>query len=262
VISGVEVEGFSHDGDKVKQVLTNRGRLEAEQVIVAVGPWIKQIWGQLALPEHIDLHTPGGDIIHDRPMWTFWRLQEGEVRVDPSEYITGDGRYPPVLHIDSSEPLYSDRSGDLITDELWGIYFKRDKRGVQGGAVPEELGPEAKVDPYPAPEYNVGQDFIDYWTAGLAHCMERFEGSHVAYDNAATGGIGAFSADSFPVFDRMLENVYIIADSNHGYKMIGVGKEVAGELMGQPSPVLEPFRFERFATGELHPASSSPYPWS
>jgi hypothetical protein len=29
-----------------------------------------------------------------------------------------------------------------------------------------------------------------------------------------------------------------------------------------PSPLLYPFRFERFATGDLHPVSSSPYPWS
>ncbi len=92
--------------------------------------------------------------------------------------------------------------------------------------------------------------------------MARFEGCHVSYHQAATGGIGAFSADSFPVFDQMLSNVYVIADSNHGYKMIGVGKEVAKELMGEVSPVLEPFRFERFQTGELHPVSSSPYPWS
>jgi len=26
--------------------------------------------------------------------------------------------------------------------------------------------------------------------------------------------------------------------------------------------VLFPFRFERFATGDLHPVSNSPYPWS
>jgi hypothetical protein len=92
--------------------------------------------------------------------------------------------------------------------------------------------------------------------------MERFEGSHVAYHWAPSGGIGAFSADSFPVFDFMRPNAYVIADSNHGYKMIGVGKEVARELMGEHSAVLHPFRFERFATGDLHPVSNSPFPWS
>jgi hypothetical protein len=60
----------------------------------------------------------------------------------------------------------------------------------------------------------------------------------------------------------MRPNAYVIADSNHGYKMIGVGKEVARELMGEHSDVLYPFRFERFATGDLHPVSNSPFPWS
>ena len=41
-----------------------------------------------------------------------------------------------------------------------------------------------------------------------------------------------------------------------------VGREVARVLLGDHSPLLYPFRFERFATGDLHPVSSSPYPWS
>jgi hypothetical protein len=266
VLSGVEVQGFEVRAGVVDQARTNRGLVQVDQVVVAVGPWIKQVWGMLGLPQRIDVQTPDGDLVRDRPMWTFWRLQEGEIRINPEEYVTAEGKYPPVIHVDSSEPLISGRSGEVITEDLWGIYFKRDKRGVQGGAVPEEIGPEAEVDPYPfSPEsrrYVVGNDFVDYWTSGLAHCMERFEGSHLVYHQAPSGGIGAFSADSFPVFDRMLENVYVIADSNHGYKMIGVGKEVARELLGEKSNVLYPFRFERFTQGDLHPVSSSPYPWS
>lgn len=266
IISGAEVKGFDIQGGAVTAVETNRGTVIADQVIIAVGPWVKQLWLMLDLPDSIDIQTPDGDVMPDRPMWTFWRLQEGEVRVDPRQYVTSDGRYPPVIHIDSSEPLFSDRTGALVTDDLWGIYFKRDKRGVQGGAVPEHIGPDARVDPYPfsneARDYVVGEDFVDYWTSALAHCMERFEGSYVAYHRAPSGGIGAFSADSFPVFDWMLDNVFVVADSNHGYKMIGVGKEVARVVMGETSQVLGPFRFDRFETGDLHPVSSSPYPWS
>ena len=71
-----------------------------------------------------------------------------------------------------------------------------------------------------------------------------------------------FMSDSFPIFDRFCENVYIIADSNHGYKMLGVGKLVADEILGQESKLLKPFRFNRYAKGELHPTSNSPFPWS
>ena len=64
------------------------------------------------------------------------------------------------------------------------------------------------------------------------------------------------------MFDRFRDNVYVIADSNHGYKMIGVGELVARELLGERRVLLEPFRFSRYAEGRLHPVSNSPFPWS
>ena len=101
------------------------------------------------------------------------------------------------------------------------------------------------------------------WCSALAHCQKRFEGKMPLYKKEEkSGGLGCFTPDNFPVFDIFRENVYVIADSNHGYKMIGVGKLVAQELMGEKSALLEPFRFARFAKGELHPTSHSPFPWS
>jgi glycine/D-amino acid oxidase-like deaminating enzyme len=101
------------------------------------------------------------------------------------------------------------------------------------------------------------------WCSALAFCHQRFEGQIGHYRNREpSGGLGCFTPDSFPVFDRFRENVTVIADSNHGYKMIGVGKLVAEELLGGTSALLEPFRFSRYAEGKLHPTSHSPFPWS
>jgi hypothetical protein len=44
--------------------------------------------------------------------------------------------------------------------------------------------------------------------------------------------------------------------------MIGVGKLVAEELLGATPALLKPFRFARYAEGDLHPVSHSPFPWS
>ena len=44
--------------------------------------------------------------------------------------------------------------------------------------------------------------------------------------------------------------------------MIGVGKLVAEEGMGEISSLLEPFLFSRYEQGKLHPTSNSPFPWS
>lgn len=65
-----------------------------------------------------------------------------------------------------------------------------------------------------------------------------------------------------PVFDHWRENVSVIAVSNHGWKMIGVGHMIADGAMGEDQDSPEPFRFGRFATGEPHPVSHSPCRWS
>jgi methylglutamate dehydrogenase subunit A len=257
---GVTVTGFETDGSgAVTTVHTDCGDIHADQVVVAVGPWVERLWTMLGLPNSLDVKTPEGEVHRDQHMWTYWYLQEGEIEVDPSLLSLPDGSMPPVLHVDSDAPLYAD-DGTLVTDQFWGNYFKQDLRGVQGGAAPVVVGNEFEVDPYPTA--SVDPAFADMWCASLSHCMKRFEGKRATYRNVRSGGVGCFTVDSFPVFDYMRPNVYVIADSNHGYKMIGVGREVAQVLTGGHSTLLSPFRYERFATGALHPVSNSPYPWS
>jgi glycine/D-amino acid oxidase-like deaminating enzyme len=262
ILSEVEVEDVELGPDEaVTGVVTNRGRIEVgEQLVLAPGPWAKHFWRLLGLPMSIDIRTPSGDVVKDQPMWTYWNLQEGEIKVDPTMFATADGGAPPVIHLDSDAPLSTD-DGKLVSDELWGIYFKRDRHGVQGGASPLTVGDDVELDPYPQTT-NVDPEFPDMWCAALSHAMERFEGCRPLYENARSGGVGAFTADNFPVFDYLKPNVYAILDSNHGYKMIGVGREVARVLVGEHSTLLYPFRFERFESGDLHPVSNSPYPWS
>ena len=262
ILDGVEVTGFvSGADDSITAIETSEGLVEVgEQVVVAPGPWAQRFWAMLDLPARIDVTTPTGEVARDQPMWRYWNLQEGEIQVDPLTYATADGDAPPVVHIDTDAPLYTD-DGRLVTDELWGNYFKRDRHGVQGGAAPIPVDGDVELDPYPSTT-DVDPGFADMWCASLSHAMKRFEGCRALYKDARSGGVGSFTADNFPVFDYLRPNLYAILDSNHGYKMIGVGKEVAKVLLGERSDLLHPFRYERFATGDLHPVSNSPYPWS
>jgi glycine/D-amino acid oxidase-like deaminating enzyme len=262
VFRGVTVTEFELAADdSVRAVITDAGRIEVgEQIVVAPGPWAPLLWRALGLPDRIDVRTPSGELVKDRPMWTFMNLQEGEITVDPALFATADGGAPPVIHLDTDATLRTD-DGELITDELWGIYFKRDRHGVQGGASPLVVDGEVELDPYPSTT-DVDPAFPDMWCAALSHAMARFEGCRASYRKARSGGVGAFTVDNFPVFDYLRPNVYAILDSNHGYKMIGVGREVAKVLVGGHSNLLYPFRFERFTSGDLHPVSHSPYPWS
>ncbi|HIF35739.1 MAG TPA: FAD-binding oxidoreductase [Candidatus Thioglobus sp.] len=270
IITGVEVTGFSRDDNNmVTAVETSQGSITCKKVVIGAGPWVRDFWDMLDLPARIEVKDLDGNVHNDVDMWRFWQLEEGVLRVDPELLKTNDGKMPPVLHVDTDAPLYSDVDGSLITDQMWGIYYKPDWHfgGIQGGASPYEIKKPAEdvlIDPYgpSSPEFVSGLEFAHMWVSALAHCHKRFEGTMPKYHKEPSGGIGCFTADSFPVIDTFNENVTIIADSNHGYKMLGVGCLVAEELLGEKQELLEPFRFSRFKEGKLHPVSNSPYPWS
>ncbi len=271
ILTGVAVTGFERDNgsEAIRSVQTDKGNIHCEFVVVATGPWVKQCWEMLDLPHEVNIKAKDG-LIHDGiPMWVFWSLQEGTLGVDPKMQRTNDGAMPPVIHVDSDAPLFSSVDGTLITEEMWGIYYKPDFHfdGIQGGAAPfkVETDPDhVAVDPYgpDSPDFVVGPEFAHMWCSALAHCQKRFEGQMPLYKDEPSGGIGAFTPDSFPVFDIFCDNCYVVADSNHGYKMLGVGKLVAEELTGVRSELMKPFRFSRYADGDLHPVSNSPFPWS
>jgi len=271
IAEGVTVTGFEfgHNSRAIAAVMTDQGRVECDYVIVGAGPWVRDFWNMLELPKTISIKGRDGKMHDDIPMWRFWQLEEGVLGVDPGFLTTNDGKMPPVIHVDTDAPLYSDKTGKLITDKLWGIYYKPDFHfnGVQGGAMPYKVETpvdEVAIDPYgpQSPEFVASKDFVDMWTSALAFCHKRFEGRSGQYHDEKSGGIGCFTPDSFPVFDVFRENCYVIADSNHGYKMIGVGELVAREILGEGSALLEPFRMSRYAEGKLHPVSTSPFPWS
>ena len=65
-----------------------------------------------------------------------------------------------------------------------------------------------------------------------------------------------------PIFDWIDDNVYMVADSNHGFKMIGVGKLLARHLVtGESVAELEPFSLDRYATGKSFGDRNSNCPW-
>ena len=270
IITGVTVTGFSKQGGALTAVETNKGRIECGQVVIGAGPWAKQFWDMLELPNTVNIKGADGTFHNDIPTWVYWSLQEGTLGVDPKLQVDNAGHMPPVIHVDSDAALYSCEDGSLITDEMWGIYYKPDFHfgGIQGGAAPfkvDKHANEVAVDPYgpDSPEFIVGPEFAHMWVSALAHCQKRFEGTMFKYKDEASGGIGCFTPDSFPIFDTFFQNCHLIADSNHGYKMLGVGKLVAEEIVsGNKNKLLDPFRFSRYAEGKLHPVSSSPFPWS
>lgn len=267
LISGVEVTGYDVRAGQVHKVTTNQGEIETDLVIWGLGAWTPLHWQMLNQPMAIDCHYSDGEVARDQDMWTYWRLLEGEVYYD-EPYVTPDGLNPPVLHVELMDtPVYDEQTGEKLKDYLY-VYFKNgnermDKPGLQGGTTPVKIGPDATVEPYghANDEYQAGEDFADYLCAAMAQTMTRFEGIRPNFRERRNGGIGAFTPDNVPVIDWVLPNVYMIADSNHGFKMLGAGKLVAKKLMGDDVSALEPFAFSRFAEGKTFGSTNSHSPW-
>lgn len=266
VISGVAVTGYVTEGGQVRKVATDRGEIACELVIWGLGAWTPKHWEMLGRPMELDVHYPDGGSAR-KDMWTYWRLLEGEVYYD-QPYLTAAGLNPPVLHVEKmSTPVVEEGTGRVLRDWTY-LYFKNgnermDRPGLQGGTVPIKLGPTAVTDPYghDNDEYQAEPEFADYLCAGMAQTMRRFEGIRPNFRERRNGGIGAFTPDNVPVLDWVAPNVYMIADSNHGFKMLGAGKLVAAYLMGKDVPDLKPFAFSRYAEGRTFGSTNSHSPW-
>jgi glycine/D-amino acid oxidase-like deaminating enzyme len=267
ILSGVEVVGYDTTTGRVSKVRTNHGDIGCDAVVLGLGAWTPKHWTMLGKSNKVDARYPDGTTIR-KDMWTYWRLLEGEVYSE-LPYRTAGDLDPPVLHVElMNTPVIEESTGRELADHLY-VYWKNgaermDRPGVQGGTIPIKIGPNAITDPYghANDEYQAESEFADYLTSAMGQLMTRFEGSRKHFRERRNGGIGAFTPDNVPIFDWITENVYMIADSNHGFKMTGVGKLVAKLLVGGNSvPELQPFSFGRFASGKTFGASNRPCPW-
>ena len=171
IMSGVTVTGFTRGNASgaVTGVETDKGTIECDEVVVAVGPWVKKIWDMLELPREVSIKGKDGAMHGGIPTWRYWCLEEGVVGVDPDLQKLNDGGMPPVIHVDTDAVLLSDVDGSVVREEAWGIYYKPDFHfgGIQGGAMPYEVmtpADDVSLDPYgpESPEFIVGDDFCPH----------------------------------------------------------------------------------------------------
>ncbi|MFO7572120.1 MAG: FAD-binding oxidoreductase [Gaiellaceae bacterium] len=239
---GVEVTGFELAGDAVTTVETTEGPIPCDVVVLAPGPWARDLARVLELPDALDFH--------------YWQVQEGEYVHEGAAL----GHRSPVVHLDADEPL----EGLSVP---WGIYFRPGLgRGAAIGGLPLPLDTECEIDPYGPSHPAVGRTAPGFdlsVTAAMAWALGRFEGGHERWTCSSFGAQTCFTPDSHPVVDFVRENVYAVLDSNHGFKLLALGKLAAQEIAGgDRRPELDTFRLSRFAAGVHHPESSSPYPWT
>ena len=250
LLEGVEVVGFELDGETVRSVETSAGQVACEAVVLAPGPWARELWRMLGLPAELDI---GGE---ERPAFHYWGVREGEyvharAALDPRA---------PVVHLDADVRVPG------VLKPPWGVYFRPGLGGgVACGGLPVALDAGCELDPYGPSHPELGttsRAFDESVTTALSWALGRFEGGHGAWSCSSYGAPTCFTPDAYPIVDFVRENAYAVLDSNHGFKLLALGRLAAEEILGGWSPELEPFRLDRFAASALHPASASPYPWT
>lgn len=267
---GVTVTGYDQDTTgSVTGVRTDHGPISCDQIIVGAGAWTPQHWEWLGGPSQLDVVYPDGHTEAEVDMWTYWRLLEAEVVLpDGVDFRTAQHRDSPVLHVELMNTPVHGEDGRMIKDHFYSYVRYAAERvgapGLQGGTIPVKLGPKAAVEPYGHLNdgYQADDWFADYYCATLAMLFKRFENLRPHFKERRNGGIGAFTPDNVPVFDFLTDNAWVIADSNHGFKMIGVGKLTAEMLVhDRKPPELEPFTLARYQAGKTFGDRNSNSPW-
>jgi len=253
---GVEVVGFELGEAGVEAIATSEGRMTCETVVVAPGPWIARVWSMLGLPRDVEV---AGE---PRPLVSYWKAQEGEFALG-GVGLGGAGPDAPVVHLDQSEPLRSDRDGRIMVPGAWGIYFRLGRDAITGGGLPILLT-DPELDPYgfDNPAHVAEPEFAEFFVSGLAAALRRFRGRVGEWRSTPGGGIVPHTPDNYPVCDWVLPNVYAIVDSGHGFKLLAIGRLAADDILDDGEPLLDAFRLGRFAQGATHAASMGPYPWT
>ena len=162
ILSGVEVTGYAVQAGEVTMVETSQGDISADVVILAMGAWIPAHWQMLGREKTLDVGYLDGSFVADKDMWTYWRLEEGEVYYD-GPYYTSDNLNPPVLHIElMNTPVVDPVTNEELGDSVY-VYWKNgtermERPGIQGGGMPVNLGAQASVEPYgnANPNYQAG----------------------------------------------------------------------------------------------------------
>ena len=255
----VEVTGFALGGGGVEAVISDSGRISCQTLVLAPGPWAAHMWELLGLEPRVTLNGA------KRPLLEYWKAQEGEFALAGAGLSGRAGGEAPVVHLDQSGPLRSDRDGRVLVGGAWGIYFRmgRTGTGITGGGLPVFLS-RPRLDPYGPdnPEHGAEPAFRDFFVSGLATALRRFRGRSGEWRLTPAGGVVSHTPDNYPVCDWVLANAYAIVDSGHGFKTLAIGRLAADDIMDGGEPLLEPFRLDRFERGMLHAASKGPYPWT
>ncbi len=266
VLSGVTVMGFEAGAGGVNAVVTDGGRVRCRRVVVAAGPWVRDLRGMLDLPDRVEVLGPEGR--PTEPMWHYLALQEGTLMVDPGLLTDTTGAMSPVVHLDSDARSWTATATWSPTRcEASPSSPTRTSAASKVGRPPAGAAPRRRRRHRPLRPGQPGlrrrprlRPDVDR-RAGALYDALRGDRARVLRPALRRGRL--LHARQLPPSSTPSRATSRSSPTpTTAYKMVGVGALAAAELLGEPQPLLGPFRLDRYAAGRLHPVSHSPFPWS
>jgi glycine cleavage system aminomethyltransferase T/glycine/D-amino acid oxidase-like deaminating enzyme len=122
-VGHTKIENVKTDGDGVRAVITENGRVECEEVVVATNIWARQ------LSEKLDVHLPIAPVEHQ------YTITEPLAELDGlSQDVTDDPVYENYKSVsgDRSEVLLQDPDRPILRDQDNAMYFRThgDRYGI------------------------------------------------------------------------------------------------------------------------------------
>ena len=241
VVEGVEVLDFAFDGSgAVTRVVTSAGEIALRAGGVAVGPWIPALWEKLGLRRrHLDLLVPPGGRGRVRPGHVRDRRRlrvAGAARRQRRGAARRDLRH--LGHLRQARP--HDGAG---------------RRGAAAGRPADRSSSPTRTGPSTRASRTCG-----------ARRSRTASGASRARASATARSAPAGRAPSAPTTSRSSTSWRPTSTwpptPTTATRCSPSAARSPACSRGEHSTLLHPFRYERFATGDLHPVSHSPYPWS
>lgn len=240
VRSGTRVTGFDVRAGRVRAVHTDSGRIEAEQVVLATGPWSRALCTSLGIDLPLQVLRPEQHFVAPPPPIAGATRTESDTArsADLFEERFEALRLPPPAH-------------PVLLDLEHGFYTRCESHAARTRIGKMDYHGDDVIEDPDALDESVSDDFRRWARAQLEARLPVY---HDRPDVGHTVGMYTVSPDAQALIGpvRGIEGLFLVTGfSGHGFKLApSVGEGVAQMLRGEPVSAFDvdffaPERFER-----------------
>jgi glycine/D-amino acid oxidase-like deaminating enzyme len=241
---GVSLTGLAIEGGRVRAVETDAGPIEAEQVVVAAGPWTKRVAQGAGIELPLEAVRPEQYFV-TMPAPTLRPAREDDEPAGPPQ-VDEDHRFGSEQQ---DEPL---PAHPVLLDLERNVYARCEARYGRTRVGKLDTQGSAAIEDPDRISNEISSEFRAWAHAGIAARMPVYSDQVPVVGEL---GLYTLTPDARALIGPVagVEGLFVVSGfSGHGFKLApSVGEGVTQMLFGEPVSAFEPLFFapERFAQG-------------